>query len=516
MNGAESLVLTLLKSKVNVCFANPGTSEMHFVAALDRITGMRCVLGLFEGVVTGAADGYFRIARKPACTLLHLGPGLANGLANLHNAKKAKSGIVNIVGEHALNHLKLEAPLTSDINGIAQPVSQAIYTPKEVRHVGQLAASAVASATNTPPEVSTLILPADMAWKDGGIVGTRLPPREPNLIDDAIIKETAETLQKREKSLILLGGNALTEKTISVASRVASKTGAKLLSEWANARMDRGRGVFSISRIPYIVDQALSILQEFKNIILVDAQQPVAFFAYPNKPGVLAPSEAKVTRLCDSIHDIEDALLRLEDKISFSKINNPAKNIEPEMPSIPTGQITSDGIACVLANFIPENSIIVDESITTGRNFFHYTANSARHTWLNNKGGSIGFGLPLAVGASVAAPSNKVIVLESDGSAMYTNQALWTMARENLNITILIFSNRSYKILFGELKNVGLTSPGKISSKIFSLRDPDLNWVSLSLSMGVDAKKVSNMAELSKSFIYAMEQKCPYLIEVEL
>src|SRR5271167_1334621 len=166
MNGAESLVRTLVGGGVNVCFANPGTSEMHFVAALDRVEGMRCVLGLFEGVVTGAADGYFRMKNTPASTLLHLGPGLANGLANLHNAKKANSGIVNIVGQHATYHIGFNAPLTSDIEGLARSMSAWVRTSPNAKSVAADGAAAIAAAKSAPPKIATLILPADTAWNE--------------------------------------------------------------------------------------------------------------------------------------------------------------------------------------------------------------------------------------------------------------------------------------------------------------------------------------------------------------
>ena len=166
MNGAESLVRTLVAGGVDVCFSNPGTSEMHFVAALDRVEGMRCVLGLFEGVVTGAADGYFRMKGTPASTLLHLGPGLANGLANLHNAKKANSGIVNIVGQHATHHIGYNAPLTSDIEGLARPMSAWVRTSPDAKSVSADGAAAIAAARSAPPQIATLILPADTAWNE--------------------------------------------------------------------------------------------------------------------------------------------------------------------------------------------------------------------------------------------------------------------------------------------------------------------------------------------------------------
>ncbi len=515
MNGAESLVATLLKSDVDVCFANPGTSEMHFVAALDKVPGMKCVLGLFEGVVTGAADGYFRIARKPACTLLHLGPGLANGVANLHNAKKANSGIVNIVGEHATTHIALDAPLTSDIEGIARPVSQFIATPLQVGEVGKTAASAVAVASGIPQKIATLILPANMAWSTGGVIAEKQVSNGFTAVNEKKVEKAARILNSESKTLLLMGGNALNADTLLRAGRIAKKTNCKMLTEWSNARLDRGAGRIELNRIPYVVEKATKILKEFSHIILVDAREPVAFFAYPDKPGKLAPPKCEFLTISDSQQNADEALELLEEMIGSK--NEMAIGLSQSVkPPIPTGQISPEGIACVLGASLPEGSIVVDESVTTGRDFFPRTAGAPPHIWLNNRGGSIGYGLPVALGAAIASPNRKVIALESDGSGMYTPQTIWTIARENLDITILIFSNRSYKILFGELKNVGVAQPGPRADEMFSLTKPNLDWVSMSRGMGVDATKVSDMASLADVFSYAVKQNSPYLIEIEI
>ncbi len=515
MNGAESLVKTLVDCNVDVCFANPGTSEMHFVAALDQIKGMRCVLGLFEGIVTGAADGYFRLARKPACTLLHLGPGLANGVANLHNAKKANSGIINIVGQHALGHIALDAPLTSDIEGIAKPVSNFIIMPSEVSEVGRAAVSAVAAASGVPQQIATLILPADMAWSDGGLPDKNQKNSDYQSIDEQKITEAAALLSSGEKTLILLGGNALNEETISRAGRIARQTNCKLLTEWSNARLDRGAGRVELNRIPYVVEKAVAVLKQFEKIILVGAREPVAFFAYPNQPGRLSSPNCQFLTVSDSSQNADSALEMLEERVGAKKLR-PVNINTISKPQIPNGNISLDGIACVLGAFLPEGAIVVDESVTTGREFFPRTACAEPHVWLNNRGGSIGFGLPVALGASIACPNRKVIALQSDGSGMYTPQAIWSIAREKLDITILIFSNRSYNILYGELKNVGVNQPGPHADKMFSLRNPDINWVSLASGMGVEATKVDDMKSFSSAFKFAMDQQHPHLIEIEI
>ena len=288
MNGAESLVRTLVAGGVDVCFANPGTSEMHFVAALDRVEGMRCVLGLFEGVVTGAADGYFRMKGTPASTLLHLGPGLANGLANLHNAKKAHSGIVNIVGQHAVYHIDYNAPLTSDIEGLARPMSAWVRTSPDAKSVAADGAAAIAAAKSSPPQIATLILPADTAWNEAdGIAQVPVDSQRVSYSPKAV-EEAARILRNDPAhTLVLMTGSALTAEALKLAEQIAGKTGCKVMGQTYHPRMARGQGRFSIDRIPYVIEQALPILKNFKHIVLVEANDPVAFFAYPNKPSML-------------------------------------------------------------------------------------------------------------------------------------------------------------------------------------------------------------------------------------
>src|ERR1700738_3524805 len=298
MNGAERLVRTLVAGGVDVCFANPGTSEMHFVAALDRVEGMRCVLGLFEGVVTGAADGYFRMKGTPASTLLHLGPGLANGLANLHNAKKANSGIVNIVGQHAVYHIGYNAPLTSDIEGLARPMSAWVRTSPDAKSVSTDGAAAIAAARSAPPQIATLILPADTAWNEAdGIAQVPAESQRANYSSQAVETAAKVLHGNGAQTLLLITGSALTEHGLALAQQIAGKTGCKVMGQTYHPKMARGRGRFSIDRIPYVIEQALPILKDFKHIVLVEANDPVAFFAYPNKPSMLKPEGCEVHRM---------------------------------------------------------------------------------------------------------------------------------------------------------------------------------------------------------------------------
>ncbi|MGR3526784.1 MAG: acetolactate synthase large subunit [Paracoccaceae bacterium] len=511
MNGAESLVHTLLASGVDTCFSNPGTSEMHFVAALDHIPGMRSVLTLQEGVATGAADGYYRMAGKTACTLLHLGPGLANGLSNLHNAKKAGSGVLNIIGEHAESHIALDAPLTSDIQGIARPVSHWVHTSKDAASLGHDAAQAVQAANTAPGQVAALILPSDTAWTEGGVVADPLPatPR-PDFDRDQL--EAAIAALSGPDSLLLLGGAALTEANLDLAGRISAATGCALLSEWANARMDRGAGRVSVARVPYPIDIALKVLAPYKRIVLVGARAPIGFFAYPGKPAILTAEGAQIITLADTGADLAAALTALCDGAGAAE-TAPAHVAQAHMPDRPNGPLDPDNIALILGRAIPQDAVIVDESVTTGRGFFKATQGAPRHVWLNNCGGSIGYGLPVAIGAAIAAPDRKIMALTGDGSAMYTLQALWTMARENLDITVVIFANRSYRILRGELTNVGVGNPGPRAIDMLSLDRPNLDWVQMSRGMGVEAEAVTDCAGLEAALEAGLASSGPYLIE---
>ena len=514
MNGAQSLIRTLVGAGVEVCFANPGTSEMHFVAALDRVEGMRCVLGLFEGVVTGAADGYFRMKGTPASTLLHLGPGLANGLANLHNAKKANSGIVNIVGQHATYHIEYNAPLTSDIEGLARPMSAWVRTSPDAKSVAKDGAAAIAAAKSAPPQIATLILPADTAWNEAdGIAQVPLESQRAGYSSQAV-DTAAKVLRGGEPTLLLLTGSALTERGLALAAQIAGKTGCKVMGQTYNPRMARGRGRFSIDRIPYVIEQALPILQSFRHIILVETNDPVAFFAYPNKPSLLKPEGCEVHRMTSGGENSVAALEALASAVGAKPADvKPQALVELIKP---TGALTHGAIAQAVAMAIPENAIVVDESITTGRGFFPPTAVAVPHDWLQNMGGSIGFSTPVATGAAVACPDRKVICMVGDGSAMYTLQSLWTQARENLNVTTIVFANRIYQILRGEFDSVGAGEPGQRALDMLKIDRPTIDWVSLAKGMGVPGRAVATADEFNKALAEAIPERGPRLIEVQI
>ena len=510
MNGAESLVHTLLASGVDTCFANPGTSEMHFVAALDRIPGMRCVLGLFEGVVTGAADGYARIAGKPAATLLHCGPGLGNALANLHNGRRANTMMVNCVGDQATYHRPLDAPLTADTEGLARSVSGWVRTASTAANVGADAAVAVQAAQTSPGQIATLILPSDTCWDSGGVIGMPLPIPMPATVDGHVVRNAAAALRNGKKTLILLANAALRAGPLVDAVRIAQATGAMLLAQGSNARIERGEGRHFIDRIPYPVDQAIARLKDVEQVILVGAVKPVIFFAYPNKPGTPVPANAVVHVLSRPEHDQAQALAALAEELG-----QPAAVPAPGFigGEVGRGKITSEAFAASLVALLPENAIVADESVTFGRAIYPNTAGARRHDWLTVTGGAIGGGIPLATGCAVAAPHRRVVNLEADGSAMYTLQGLWTQAREKLNVTTVVFANRKYQILLGELANVG-ANPGRTALDMMDLGNPDIDFVKLANGMGVEAARADTMEQFNDLFTQSLSREGPFLIEL--
>ncbi len=514
MNGAESLVRTLLGGGVEVCFANPGTSEMHLVAALDHSEGMRCVLGLFEGVVTGAADGYARMAGKPACTLLHLGPGLANGVANLHNAARAQVPIINIVGDHATYHLRQDAPLTSDIEGIAKPISKWVRTSRVASEVGRDALDAILAARTPPGQVATLIVAADAAWSQGGVVrAIGAFPRAPMPVV-AAVERAAAMLRSGTKTAMLLAGDALFGEGLAAAGRVAAATSAKLLAPYPFTRVERGAGLAPVERIPYIFEQAVGLLKEFRQIILIGARVPVSYFAHPDKKASPVPEGCEIHSLAGATEDCAGALESLV--VALSAGSTQALVAKGERPAMPTGAITALGIGNAIGALLPENAIVVDESMTSGRNMMTATWGCPPHDFLVNTGGSIGIAMPLAVGAAVACPDRRVLCLSADGSGMYTAQALWTMARAGLNVTTVIFSNREYGVLKREHESLGLGDPGPCAKDLFEIGRPDLDWVSLAKGMGVPGTCPASMEEFGKVLREGLGSDGPRLIEVRL
>ena len=514
MNGAESLIRSLVTADVTTCFANPGTSEIHIVQALDGIPEMRCVLGLFEGVVTGAADGYARMASKPACTLLHLGPGLGNGLANLHNASRAHVPIVNIVGQHATYHLHYDTPLASDIEGIARPYSKWLRTSTAIAEIGKDAADAVVAARTAPGQIATLIIPADLAWSEGGVVAPAPKvPRAP-MPDAKGIENAAATLRSGTRTAILISGNGLYRKGLLAAGRIAAATGAKLFAPYPVTRLERGAGLPPVERVAYVLEQGIEQFKEFRHLILVGASAPVAYFAYSGKNSEFTSAECEIQTLAAPGEDLVGALESLAEGLGARDAGGSAQ--KAERPPLPQGNITLPGLASAVGALLPENAIVVDESMTSGRGMMAASKGAPPHNWLGNTGGSIGIALPLAVGAAIASPDRRVLCLTADGSAMYTLQALWTMARESLKVTTVVFANRDYAVLKREFSYLGAGNPGPRASSMFEIGRPDLNWVQLAKGMGVSGTRVNSLDEFSKALRDGFAAEGPTLIEVPL
>jgi acetolactate synthase-1/2/3 large subunit len=518
MNGAESLIRTLVANGVDTCFANPGTSEMHFVAALDRVEGMRCVLGLFEGVVTGAADGYGRMCDRPAATLLHLGPGLANGLSNLHNASRANAPVVNIVGDHATFHRRYDAPLTSDIEAAARPFSAWVRTSPNADTVAADGAAAIAAALAPPGRVATLILPADTAWSevtgDSGAIAPLPAVLSPERPSQAAIDAAAGTLLSDETTAIVLAGPATRERTLELAGKISAATGARLFAQTHSPRISRGAGRVPVSRIPYPIQQAMDLLRDVRNLVLIGGKAPVGFFAYPDKPSELFAPGTRVHTLARIDQDIAYALEALADAVGADRAAPQVARLD--LPDRPSGAISPERLGALIAATLPEDAIVVDESITTGRTFMAATETARPHDWILPTGGAIGFGPPVAVGAAVACPDRKVVCLESDGSGMYMPQSLWTQAREGLNVLTLVLANRKYQILRSEMANVGASNIGPKASALLDIDRPTIDWVALAGSLGVDARRAATMDELSQQIDAGLAADGPFLIEVVL
>lgn len=520
MNGSQAMVKTLLAGNVDVCFANPGTSEMHFVAALDQATEMRCVLGLFEGVVTGAADGYYRMAGKPAATLLHLGPGLGNGLANLHNARKARSGIVNVIGQHAIDHIHNDAPLNSDVEGVARPMSNWVKTIASATHAAMDTAEAISQAKSTPGRIASLILPANCAWEqaDPGHYNFE-PARAPADVMTQTVEQVAALLRDGKQAsrvMLLLGSSAVMENSAWIAGQIAAKTGCRVMSEQRSPRLQRGRGRVNLRPIPFAVDAAVNALKDTDHLVLIGSTAPVAFFAYPGKPRLIAPPNCQVHTLATPSHDLLATLEALCDAVG-AKGETPAY-LSKDLPAATytDGPAAPANIGMALASAMPENCIIVDEAVTSGRQLTDSIPYFAPHDCIDITGGAIGFGLPAAVGAAIAAPDRRVVAMIGDGSAMYTIQSLWTMAREQLDVTVVIFDNRSYRILRGELINMGGPTPGVNADRMLNLDAPDLDWVAMAKGHGVPATATDTLAGFEQALKRANATPGPSLIALRI
>jgi acetolactate synthase-1/2/3 large subunit len=509
VNGAEALIRTLVASGVDTCFMNPGTSEMHFVAALDAVPEMRGVLGLFEGVATGAADGYARMKGQPAAVLLHLGPGLGNGLANLHNARKGKVPIVNIVGDHATYHKKYDAQLESDIETVARNVSSWIRRSDSTEQVAADAAAAVAAALGPPGQVATLILPADTSWTDGGEPAAPAAVRTRRAVDPATIELVAKVVRSGEPVALFLGGSALSERALLAARRVAGATGAQLLAETFPTRIERGAGLPEPTRLAYLAEFATMQLDPFRHLVVVDGKAPVSFFAYPGKASYLVPDGCELSTLATDDEDTEAALEALADALDAPDVSPKPAGPRPDRP---TGPLTVDTVAAAIGALLPEGAIVSDEAQTSGLSNPGATVNAPRHSWLCLTGGAIGQGLPVATGAAVAARDRRVLALQADGSALYTIQSLWTQAREGLDVTTVLYNNRSYSVLNMELNRVG-AEPGPRAREMLDLHHPDIDFVSIAAGLGVPASRAETADEFTEQLERSFAEPGPSLVE---
>jgi acetolactate synthase-1/2/3 large subunit len=510
MLGAEVLLRTLVANGVTLCLANPGTSEMQFVAALDRVPGMRSVLCLFEGVCSGAADGYARMLRKPAATLLHLGPGLANGLANFHNAQKAHSPVVSIVGEHATWHRQFNSPLASDAEGFARPVSGWVQMLGAADQMGEAASRAVCAAYGPPGNVATLIVPADFSWSEAGQPGKVAPIRERAHVPSERIEEIARLMRSGEAVGFFLSGSALFGCGLDAVGRLGGLTGVRMFANRFGGRLERGRGRFPLERLAYFPEAAEKMLAGLKHLVLVETDAPVSFFGYPGRRSELAPKDCVIHVLATPREDGAEALVALAQEFG-------AQRFEPASPSenwaTPQGALTALKLGQIMATLLPENAIISDEAVSSGAEIEQHLRHASPHDVLSVSGGAIGQGLPAAVGAALACPNRRVVALEADGSAMYTPQALWTMAREQLDVTVVLLANRRYRILEIELTRTGCGSIGPQADALMDLHRPELDWVRLAKGMGVEASRAETAEEFQKEFAAATYGRGPRLIE---
>jgi acetolactate synthase-1/2/3 large subunit len=510
VNGAESLVRSARLAGLELCLANPGTTELPLVAALDREPGIRAVLGLFEGVCTGAADGYARMADRPALTLLHLGPGFANGIANLHNARRARVPVVNLIGDHATWHLPHDAPLSSDITSLAKPVSAWVRTSRSAKELASDFADAVAAASRPPGQVATLIAPADCQWDPAdGPVRPR-PRADFARPERARIEAAAKRLRASRSPGLLLGLGALREAGLRAAARIAAATGATLFCEVFPTRAERGLGRPRLEKIPYFPEQARERLGRCDLLLLAGVNPPVSFFGYPGVPSRLAPEDSELS-LASPDEDAAAALADLADAIEA-----PAQahgRGDAKLPPPPAGALTAAALGAALARLQPEHAIVMDEGATSGLAYFFAAEAAPPHTYLALTGGAIGQGLPCATGAALACPDRKVIALQADGSGLYTLQALWTQAREQLDVLTIVCANRSYRILQLELARAGIAEPGAKARSLTDLSRPAPDWTALAKGFGVRATRAESAEALTSAITSALAERGPALIE---
>ena len=516
MNGADLLIKTAIAGGIEICFANPGTTETPLVMALDDVPGIKSVLGLFEGVCTGAADGYGRMKGKPAMTLLHLGPGFANGIANLHNARRARTPIVNVIGEHATWHRNADPPLAMDIESLAGTVSGWLRTNGPAENLSRDMAEAISASLYG--QIASLIVPHDYQLAEPKDERISLPGFSFDPPDAGLIEKAAILLQKSNRSALVLGGRALLEPGLRLAGRVKELMGCDLFTVSFPARVERGAGLPSVSRIPYFPEPAIAMLSGYDSVVFAGSQEPVTFFGYEGIDSYLFTRDQVKLHICS---DKQDVVQALEDLLYALKTGARSQGREGSLqelkrPGIPSGNLTPEKACQILAAMQPEGAIIVDEGLTTAFSYYPLTAGLPRHSHMTIAGGAIGYGMPCAVGAALGCPDRPVINFQADGSALYTVQALWTQAREGLNVTTLICSNRSYNIVRVEFERAGLASPGPSAQTLTDLGHPSIDWVKVAGGFGVPGVSVDTSELLARELGRALEEPGPYLIEMIL
>lgn len=515
MNGAEHLLKAAQRSGVEVCFANPGTTELPLVAALNSVP-IRSVLGLAESVCAGAADGYGRMTGKPALTLLHLGPGLANAISNLHNARRARTPIVNLVGDHPLWHRNADPPLASDIEGLAHTVSVWVRTVHRPIDAGPDVIAAVDAAVGSLG-VATLVVPANCQW--GGLVDEHLPPAafDRRAFSLEAVSSCMNALREfGRESVLLLGGAALSERGLLLAARIAAATGCELMCTRLPARIERGFHLPVPVRLGYYQDQLTHQFEAVKAVVLVGSSSPVPFFAEADKPDRVMPPDLRLETLAHPQDDTVGALESLTELLGGSQPTRPSPEAKPELPS---GRLGVENLGLAIAALQPEGAIVVDESITLVRarqSYFAAAAGCPPHTLLSLTGGAIGMGIPCATGAAVACPDRPVISIQADGSALYSIQALWTQARENLNVTTVICSNRRYDILRHEMARAGHHEFGVVGNSLTDLSRPSIDFVAIAKGFGVPGSRCDTVDTFAEQFRSALAEPGPHLIEVPM
>jgi len=517
MNGAQAFFKVLLDGGVDTIFGCPGTSEMQIIQELGQ-TNVHAVLGLQENVVTGMAHGYGVMTGKPSLSLLHVACGISNGLANMHNGRRAGAPMVVFAGGVAANH---------EVNN---PEHQMLLRPQQIAAaatdwqrealtsdlLADCAAEALQVANTGYGKVAMVFGPAQTFWEEATILEDQTrPPIPPRRVSASTIKEIAESIQSGKKTCLLLGGHALREEALEVAGRISAATGAELWQDYIVARLQRGAGRVPVKRIPYVVEAGVEALKDFEQIVLVGNQIPIPTFSYKGKPLTKVPEGCAIKTLGTTECDLLQALTDLADAV-----NAPAKapvHQDRAKGVAPTGVLNEAAICQSIVAAMPDNVIVVDEGNMESFNFPELTAGAAPHDFMQAPtGGAIGAGASVAIGASVAAPDRKVVCLEGDFSLNLNIMSLWTMAKQNSNICLVIMNNGGSQALRMELARV---RPGDETDKALDMlliRDPEIDYVKIAEGNGLSATRATTAEEFHQQFVAAMKKKGPHVIDAQV